>query len=438
MPSFWPRSLFSRNLLLLLVLAAVAHGTTLGVYLLLLRPQVVELGKLTAAQINTLEGALSQIPAQSRNEYIARMNQTGQITVRSAAPQSDLQPATVGTLPRVFIDTLRANVAPDVEFRRHIDNEGLTQFWVNINIGGRRSWISLPLGVVPRYNWVAAAFLLSSGIALLTTIAALLIQRRINRPLREIANAARKLGAGDRPERLPHYSTTELAAVADQFNAMSDSLEELESTRAVMLAGISHDIRTPLTKLRLALAIDGEKSERRTSRYIDQVDAIVDQFLVYGRNGSDEALIEGNLNTLIQQLAGEFEDRGHPFELDLGKLPNQRFRSVAMLRVISNLMENAVKYAGAGLKVRTWRESDQTHLEVLDRGPGIAQGEETRVVSPFVRANSSRSVSGLGLGLAIVDRLARLHGGRLRLSQREGGGLAACVVLPLTDVSSSA
>lgn len=235
-------------------------------------------------------------------------------------------------------------------------------------------------------------------------------------------------------ERLPLYAASELAAVANQFNTMVANLEALEASRAVMLAGISHDIRTPLTKLRLALAFDRQNQEKAVSQYIDQIDTIIGQFLDYGRIGTDESMLDGDLNTLIFQIAGEFEERGTRFTLSLQRLPLLRFRPVAMSRAIRNLMDNAVKYGVEGLEVRSGYQDQEIAIAVLDRGPGIQANDSQRLLQPFIRADVGRpTVSGTGLGLAIADRFARLHGGKVTLSPRSSGGLEACIRLPCCE-----
>lgn len=429
MPRLWPRSLFGRNLLVLLALAGAAQLSTIFVYILLQRPRVVEVAELVATQVNTLDAALSQIPADHRDAYIALVDRVGgRFTVQKTPPPFS-EAKSHGLLADLFIRIVQAHLDKNIEVRWMDGSK--PRVWVHVNISGERYWISLPIHATLRYRWLTSAMVLSLCMALSATLAAMLIQRRINQPLRDIANAASNLGAGGRPERLPNYSTTELAAVAEQFNTMLDSLEEMEASRTVMLAGISHDIRTPLTKLRLALAMDSHASELPLSQYIDQIDVIVGQFLDFGRTGSDEPLACGDINEQIRELADGFADRGHPFALSLQSLPALYFRPVAMMRVINNLMENAVKYGVAGLEVQTRVENNHAVISVLDRGPGLPAGEETHLLKPFVRADVGRShVSGSGLGLAIVDRIVRLHGGRLDLHRRLGGGLEARVTLP--------
>jgi two-component system, OmpR family, osmolarity sensor histidine kinase EnvZ len=434
-PRLWPRSLFGRNLLLLLALIAIAQMSTIVLYLLLQRPRVMEVAQLVATQVNILDAALAEIPATDRDAYIARLNRAGLLSVQLAEPATDNVEFST-PLGRLFIREVRRNLAKGVSLR--VATAPQLVVWVHIDISGDRYWIKLPVNALLPYRWLTSALVLWFCLALSAALGALLIQRRINRPLRDLADAAQNLGAGGRAERLPTYHASELAIVAKQFNAMMDNLEEMEASRSVMLAGISHDIRSPLAKLRLMLAIDERARELPVGQYIDQIDAIIGQFIDFGRASSDEPMVEGQLNTLVEQLAVEFTERGHPFALQLGSLPVCSFRPVAMMRVMHNLMENAVKYGGVDLEVHTYTEHDTIVLAVLDRGPGLPEGDETRLLQPFTRGDVGRSnISGSGLGLAIVDRVARLHGGRLQLIRRQPNGLEARVVLSLTTTAAA-
>jgi two-component system, OmpR family, osmolarity sensor histidine kinase EnvZ len=434
-PRLWPRSLFGRNLLLLMALIAIAQMSTIALYLLLQRPRVTEVAQLVATQVNILDAALSQVPAADRDAYVARLNHVGPLSVQLAEPATDN--VEFGTpLGRLFIREVRRNLAKGITLR--VTTEPNLAVWVHIDISGARYWIKLPVNALLPYRWLTSALILWFCLAFFAALGAFLIQRRINRPLHDLAHAAQNLGSGGRAERLPTYHASELAIVAKQFNAMMDNLEEMETSRTVMLAGISHDIRSPLAKLRLMLAIDKHARELPVGQYIDQIDAIIGQFIDFGRVGSDEPLVDGDLNTLVEQLASEFAERGHPFALHLKPLPAWPFRPIAMMRVVHNLMENAVKYGGVGLEVHTYKEHDTIVLAVLDSGPGLPPGDETRLLQPFTRGDVGRSnVSGSGLGLAIVDRVARLHGGRLQLIRRQPNGLEARLVLSLTTSTAS-
>jgi two-component system osmolarity sensor histidine kinase EnvZ len=274
--------------------------------------------------------------------------------------------------------------------------------------------------------------LLLAGIAL---TGAFLIQRRLNRPLAELARAAEQLGKGEAPLLLPETGPTEIAAVARSFNRMSANLRRAERERVIVLAGVSHDLRTPLTKLRLAAAMldDGTNRDLHASmtRNIEGIDATIGQFLAFARAGEGETLEVGDLGALIGEVSAGFAAEGNAIKEEIGTLPPLRFRAVAMRRLLSNLLENAVRHAGEGIVVQAATEDGRIRVSVLDRGPGIPPTLLEEVKQPFSRLDRDAAKPGTGLGLAIVDRIARLHGGELMLLARDGGGLEARVILPL-------
>lgn len=433
---FWPRSLFGRNLLLLLSLVVITEASALVAVIVLEGPRGTQAGHLLAVEINAIAAAMARTPPAARQVSLDSLVNDGEFVLESGRPPEDDMPIN-GSIAGEFVRALREGLSPNVAFRWQ--NLPRSEVWVQLDIAGERQWMSLPVPAMYRGRAVTFFTLASMAAALLAIVAAFLIQRRINRPLKQIAAAARRLGTGDHREKLPTFSATELKAVAEQFNEMTDSLEAMEQTRVEMLAGISHDIRSPLTKLRLSLAM-GEGGEQAPEVvYIDQIDAIVGQFLDYGRAGNGEEPVVGDINTLVMQLAGEFEGRGHRFALSLGAVPHLPFRPISMLRIIGNLMENAVRYAGTGLAVETRHERGVVRIDVLDAGPGIEPGQVAHLLRPFTRADAGRSkVSGTGLGLAIVDRLVRLHGGRVELVPRGGGGLRAAVSLPYRRPATAA
>lgn len=435
MRKLWPKTLFGRNLLLLLGLILIAQVSTISFYMMIQRPRVAEFAQLVANQVNVLNLTMTQIPPDQRDAFIGQLNRNGSTHVQREHPPGD--PSAEPTMPfvRFFVQSLKEKLSPGIDFI--LNSEPQPSIWVRLNISGERYWMMLPVNTMLRFGWFPSAITLSFLMALSSAIGALIIQRRINRPLRDIASAARNLGEGGRPDRLPPYPVSELAGVAEQFNTMMDQLDSMEASRALMLAGVSHDIRTPLTKMRLALAMEAHESSPTITKFIDQIDAIVGQFVDFGRMGSDEAVSQGDLNQLVTQLAEQFAERGHYFKLKLGPLPSYGFRPIAMLRLVNNLMENAVKYGMVGLEVATYFDGKAIFLSVRDAGPGIAPGDEMRLLQPFVRADAGRSqVSGSGLGLAIADRMAILHGGRLTLLRREPQGLEVRVRFPRLSPSS--
>ncbi len=435
MKRFWPRSLLARNVVLLMALTVTLMVSTFSVfYALLLRPRAEGLAQLVVSQISTQRIVLSSLSPEARRVAIARINAEGPLRITEAPTRPG--PATQldgGPWMQDFLGELKARLPADSQPMVNADG----QVFMRVTLGARTYHVTVPLHTQLRNRAMTVAVTVSAIVAGLSLLAAWLIQRRINRPLRHLQRAARAVGSGRAPERLDEDGPSELSAVARQFNWMAENLERNDSMRALMLAGISHDIRTPLTKLRLALAL-GRLDEQRAGVYIQQIDRILTKFLDFGRTEGDEAPAPVEVNTLIRQLAAEFEDSGSWFALYLddavGTVP---MRALALQRAVANLMENAARYGRQGLTVETQRRGQQLSICVGDRGPGIPADQVEHLLRPFTRADAARSGGGgTGLGLAIVDRLARVHGGRLRLDSPHEGGLRATLLLPIETPGS--
>ena len=249
--------------------------------------------------------------------------------------------------------------------------------------------------------------------------------------------AAREVGKGRHPEPIPEHGAIELRQLAASFNRMSADLKRIDAERAEVLAGISHDLRTPLTRLRLEaeMSMVDEAARQAMVDDIEQMDAILGQFLDYAR-GSDEAVAPEDVNLLLQQAA-QSNQRAFGvqpvmrLDEDLPPLP---LRRKALLRALANLIDNARKYGGGQIELVSRRAAAHIVVEVADRGPGIPPEAAERLKRPFTRLDAARSnIEGTGLGLAIVERVVRLHGGRLRLLPRPGGGLIARLELPIAS-----
>ncbi|HTJ93720.1 MAG TPA: ATP-binding protein, partial [Pararobbsia sp.] len=336
---------------------------------------------------------------------------------------------------QVFFSFLRNHLPSDMPVRREIGND--TRLWIRMHLAGEPYWVSLPLPEHENAKGLLTGLSLSLVLAAFATMTAYLIQRRINRPLRELAGAARYVSAGALPDPLPTDGPTEIAEVSLAFNRMTGALKEAEDNRALLLASISHDMRTPLTKLRLAIAMSLPQGTHddfveSAESYLDQFESILQQFMDYAGSGEKEAPEMRDLNALVASLAGDFVGLGHEFELSLGELPPVALRPVSSMRMVMNLMQNAVLYGRTGLSARTWVEGHEACLAIGDRGKGLSPDELERLKEPFKRGSNAReNPGGTGLGLAIVDRIARLHGGTFELRPRDGGGLEAVVRLPI-------
>jgi len=272
---------------------------------------------------------------------------------------------------------------------------------------------------------------------LLALLGAWWLQRHINRPLVQVVGAAQQLAQGQSPATLPDDGPEEIATVARSFNQMAQSLATADHERALMLAGVSHDLRTPLTKLRLGVEIAGPQVDAplaaSMARSIDEMDGIVGQFLQFARSGEAEAPTTASLNDLAQAVAEAQADHGRSLQLELAALPEVPVRPQALRRALDNLVENAWRHGAPPVVLRTGADATQVWLEVQDQGPGIPPEEIDRMRQPFARSGGQARTGapGAGRGLAIVERVARSHGGRRELHSPPGAGLRARLVLPL-------
>lgn len=429
-----PRSLLARNIGLLVILVFVTQACSLFVLLhYVQRARVERAATVFSHYVTTLDRALDGMSPADARAAVARIGGQGE-PPPAESPGSDTVHPFRTWQREVFMQALRRDLARDTDVRWQggQDDEKL---WIQVHAAGSPTWIVLPMTADSQAGSVTAAIALFAALGLLAALTGYLLQRHINRPLRDLASAAREIHAGDMPDPLPTDGPTEIAQVSRAFNDMTEALQQAEKTRALMLAGVSHDIRTPLTKLRLAMAMTLPRGTddafvASVEGYLDHIDTILQQFMDYAGSGEKEVPESGDLNALVSQLAADFAGLGHEFELDLGPLHPVVYRPTSMLRMLMNLMQNAIKYGKTGLFVRTWQDDHHAHVAICDRGNGISVAELERLREPFSRGSNTRGEGGTGLGLAIVDRIARLHGGALSFRERDGGGLEVVVSLP--------
>jgi two-component system osmolarity sensor histidine kinase EnvZ len=437
-----PRSLLARNIALLVALVALTQVCSFTVLLhFVQRPRVDRAAIIFSDYVKTLDGVLAAMPPDEGRAAAARLGDRTE-QPEHLLPDPQRSPGRIfRTWQRdIFLGALQRHLPPDMLVRWETgDGERL---WIRVHVAGEPRWIALPVTEDAHSNGIVTTLWLSVGLALLAALTGYLIQLHINRPLKDLARAARHVSAGEAPVELPTDGPTEIAQVSSAFNQMTQALQQAEATRALMLAGVSHDIRTPLTKLRLAMAMAiprgaDEAFVASAENYLDHIDTILQQFMDYAGSGEREVPQPGDLNALIGQLAADFAGLGHEFELSFGDIPVFAYRPVSLMRLLMNLMQNAIVYGRTGLAVRTWTEGDIACVAVCDHGSGIAAQEMEKLKMPFSRGTNARTHSGgTGLGLAIVERIARLHGGSLTFRAREGGGLEALVKLPLNRRSS--
>ena len=367
-----------------------------------------------------------------------RYDLLGDIAAREGVQVHIAKPEDVLTdLPRSefydYVNTeLRNELGPETQFT--LSRNGVTGIWVSFDIDGDSYWILLPETLLVDdaslrwIGWGALVLLLAVG-------GAYFIVARINRPLRALTEAAGQMGRGATPAPVDESGPSEIRMLSRAFNQMATDRKKLDDERALLLAGVSHDLRTPLARIRLGLEMLDDKGDHELRAGIEQdindIDVAINQFLDFARAASSEAASpEADLNALINDLIARYQRAASPVTFDAHDVPPLPLRTLAIQRLVGNLIDNALRYGhGTDVHVVTGYDTQHAYVEVLDRGPGIPPAHAERMLQPFTRMDTARSTSGTGLGLAIVDRIARLHGGRIKLMPREGGGLRARVEL---------
>ena len=238
----------------------------------------------------------------------------------------------------------------------------------------------------------------------------------------------------DPPPPLPETGPSEIVSLKRGFNQMLASLHQAEQDRALLLAGVSHDLRTPLSRLRLGVEVGARDERERAAMVgdIEEIDKIIGQFLDFARDDRNTPLEPRQLNDIVADVVDRYGLDGQDVRFAPGEIPPIALRPTAMSRLIVNLIDNALRYGAPPVEVFTRSTRDAVVLDIADRGAGVPPDQVERLKRPFTRGELARSgAAGAGLGLAIVDRIARMHTGGFDLLPREGGGTLARVVIPI-------
>jgi len=286
--------------------------------------------------------------------------------------------------------------------------------------------IFTPVRGIPAEAWTAIALVFA-----VTAVFSLLAARLAVGPVRLLADAADRLSRNIDEPPLPEKGAQELRAARRAFNRMQDRLKRHVNSRALAFAAMSHDIRTPLTRMRLRLETLGPEAKERIGEDLDEIESIARSVLEISRGLSAEEPISAvDLDAMVRRLVDDYAAMGSVLSVSgrAGAIPA---RPAALKRAIGNLVDNALKY-GRDVAIELSENRSHVTLAVCDRGPGIPAADLSKVTTPFYRVESSRNrdTGGAGLGLAITKDLVEGQGGELTLANRDGGGLAATIRLP--------
>ncbi len=429
--------LFWRTFFLLAFLIAASMAAWVASFRVVERaPRGEQIAAQVVSVVTITRAALLHSAPMLRRELLFDLASTQGIRVYPKEIEDSTRPLPDNALIRLVQENVRKRLGAGTEFAGSVN--GIRGFWVSFTLEDDDYWLMLDRERIERVagiQWVGWA-----GVTLLLSlIGAVFISRLINQPLARLSAAARDVARGRTPAGLPESGPAEIREANQSFNQMVRDLQQVDSDRAVILAGISHDLRTPIARMQLEVEMAGlgDKARQGMQSDLAQMEAIIAQFLDYARPADPDRHRRFDLSALMQRLAR-----------DAARLPNVKVdariaeqlqatgNATEVERLVSNLVENARRYGRKSeaetveLEIAASRIDGHPVLEVSDRGPGLPEDQIPQLLRPFTRMDTARSqANGAGLGLAIVDRVVQRHQGRLEIKNREGGGLAVRVWL---------
>ncbi|MGN6233502.1 MAG: sensor histidine kinase [Trinickia sp.] len=427
-----PRSMASRVYVIIFVGLMLAQGLSFAL-------MVHERNESAAAtmfdtvehEVGTSVAMLDRLPAAERAGWLGRLQRDNyRFVLGPGEPGMPL----VTTSSRMLAGRIAKEVGPAYRVRADAISTRPERYQVHFTLhdGSPLALEIIPKGVPPIARWLPVVLMLELGLLLACTWLAV---RLAARPLAQLAQAAEGMTPTADGPRMKEDGPLEVARAAVAFNTMQDRIARHLKERLHILASISHDLQTPITRMRLrAESLEDGAEQRKILADLHEMEHLVREGVAYARSahGGAEVPVRMDLKAFLEALVFDYEDMGKPVALTGSISGVAMVRRQALRRVLGNLIDNAVKYGGSA-EVSAWRdEHGAMCVAVCDRGPGIPDAQLDRVLEPFYRVEGSRNrdTGGAGLGLAIATQLTRAIGGGLRLANREGGGLAAVVTLP--------
>lgn len=440
----WPRSLATRTALVLLIGLVIVQVAGLTIHAFdRLDVQRLAQARGVAVRLVTLYHTMVLTDRDRRAEVLGEFQRGPLLTaaLSDGPPETDLPPMPP---PEARLLRVAMNLVPlegrGIHWRDLVLYGGLPARKI---IAGLRmpdgQWLNLETPIERLRPWHSPDFLLA--FSLMTVTAALLTLwavRRLTAPVRVLAEAAEALGRDVNAPPLPEGGPTEIATAAAAFNTMASRIRRFVDDRTELLTAIGHDLRTPITRLKLrAEFIDDDEQRNKILADLEELEAMVSATLAFGRDArTTEAVSQLDLAELLRTVLDEASD-AHPDLADVIRYDGPphlvvQARSLSLKRVFVNLVTNAINYGGSA-HVRLSSAVRMVTIEIEDDGPGIPATELDRVFEPFHRGEPSRNreTGGVGLGLPIARNIMRAHGGDVALANRPAGGVKATVTLPV-------
>ena len=431
----WPRSITSRTMIAVGSLMLISYIISIVLIIAILKKPVAQ-STITylSRQIVAVYTGLNHIPDDNKLQYLSKLSQAKQIKIQSAeVPNTPPGRALHGPVTHHINRLLGTKTSFRIEKigARHTA-------WIRLNNISPNKWLGVSTNP-GKAKFGLNLFIQLVVIVILSGIAVLLISARLVKPIKKLAAAASVLGQGSQPEPIPEKGPREIKLLCQAFNQMTQDMHKLSEDRKQLLAGISHDLRTPLARMRLAIEMLDSKIEPELQQSIVQdmqdINNIVSQFLDYARDGSEETPEMVDITEVITSVSKSFLRRDQTFIVNIkNNLPRIKARPVSLQRLLLNLLNNAFEYGVSPVEIEVSSNQTELTLCVKDNGEGIAEPEIENILRPFSRNSDSRTnAKHAGLGLSIVQRIAKIHKADIKISNRENGGLMICVNFPLEN-----
>lgn len=379
-------------------------------------------------QAEAIQSLLADVPADRRERLAAELTKPNRQITRASA---GAPPAGAREPPPLLREKLQENLGSGADVWID-DSTGRTMAWIGLTIGDAPYWLTLPLS--RRTSAVPPLVAQRLGLlGALVLIGAIIIVWQVNRPMRELSRAIATTGSGLEPLPEPVHAPLELSRIVETFNRLLAELRERQQEREALLAGVSHDLRSPLARLRLRAELAEDSALREgLTRDLDAMDRITAQFLAYVRGVDSPSGRPVAAGPLLRDIVARYQALGHDVSLSLDRADAIEVDGAALDRMASNLIDNAIVHGEPPVQVQLRRSEDQLTLSIVDHGEGLTEEDFRRAKQPYVRLDRARGGAGhCGLGLAIVERLITSLGGKLATERPPGGGFAVTVTWPM-------
>ena len=439
--TLFPKNLLNRLILIIASLIIVSQLITIKVFdYFEMEPRAESMAQEISTIVKYTKAAIQSAYPSTRLDLLQSLSKMSDVKIVPAYYFENIKPLPDEIFLSMVVKKIKQDLGEDtIVTLNHYDIPGI---WVSFEIGDGLFWAVIPRNVFDRpfpWHWIGwgiVVFLVSiSGAYFLTT--------RINKPLNLLINATSKLKKGLPFKKIPEDTATEFKEVTKAFNEMASNLAKSENERRFIMGSVSHDIRTPLTRMKLSLEMLPKKSaflKESMDQDIDEINQIINQFLDFVRGFDDEPISSLNFGNFLTDLKKQHAILGH--DLKISKItrskdiPKNLFidvRPLAFKRLFDNLINNGVKFSKSNkIELVAKLYDEKIEINVLDNGPGIPKAQREKLLEPFERLDQARgSIGGSGLGLAIANRIVMVHNGKLELINRRTGGLNVKLTFPL-------